>query len=116
MDGYVKQVVECNDSSACDIFVELLEICLDYLLAVEFRGVDDRKKVLLSREHDILFQQLLNVLEKEYMEQLLEEAKADLENECSGEDTEDENENQFHLEYTGWPDQEEYENLLDNSE
>lgn len=112
MEKYRGEMLACKDPGAFEVFVGLLEICLEYLDATEIDVGVDREVFSIVMRHDTLFQQFLMLLEKDYVEKCMEQLQENFDKECSDEETEDENENTFEVTNTGWPDQSEYLDLL----
>jgi len=112
MGNYGKEMLACKDPEAFEVFVGLLETCLEYLDATEIDVGMDKDVLSVVLRHDTLFQQFLIILERDYVEKWMHQLQDNFDKECSDEETEDENENTFEVTNTGWPDQSEYEDLL----
>ena len=112
MEKYRGEMLACKDPETFEVFVGLLEICLEYLDATEIDVGVDREVFSIVMRHDTLFQQFLMLLEKDYVEKCMEQLQENFDKECSDEETEDENENTFEVTNTGWPEQSGYLDLL----
>lgn len=111
MGKYGKEMLACKDLEAFEVFVGLLETCVEYLDATEIDVEWDREVFSIVVRHDSLFQQFLILLEKDYVEKWMQQLQEQCDRECSDDETEDENETTFEVTNTGWPDQSEYEDF-----
>lgn len=106
VDKYKSEALACKDETVLGVFVELLEVCLEYLESTELKPCVFQQVALIQR-HDWLLKQLLIILEREQVQRWMHQLQEECNAEYSEVSTEEENDMIQGWEPADWPDQDE---------
>lgn len=91
MDILIESLLHCEHVIVMDLFVFLLEICIELLLQnTEFLLDHEQTKYFLQNQHDQIWNQILIILHEKEMSEAIEDVLAARDDDDSGDSTENE--------------------------